>query len=67
MNEDLDVVALVKVICLVWVTKVNEAFTMNFYICNEVNHYLAENICQSAWRKKFLWKLTHSYNNKRKK
>ena len=45
MKEDLEVVVVIKIMCLVWMNLVSDAYTMNFYVCNEVNHYSATNIC----------------------
>ena len=46
MKEGLGVAALINVFYVVWMIRVNEAFTINFFVCNEVSHYSAENICR---------------------
>ena len=52
MKEDSAVAVLIKIICIVWMMRMSEEFTINFYACNEVSHYSAENICRPKAKQK---------------
>ena len=44
--------AVLKIMYIVCVNRVSDAFTLNFHVCNEVNHYSATNICRPSIEEK---------------